>query len=154
VLAVLGAGPLQATLESLVRRRGLADRVFLGRRAPERELIAVASSADVGLLPYQPVGVNYEVATPNKLFEYIQARLPIAASRLPMIERIIRANGSGDFVDFATAATTADGLRRFVAGPYRDIGPEQLEAAARQYSWEADARNLVELVSRVSRPAS
>jgi glycosyltransferase involved in cell wall biosynthesis len=149
VLALLGEGPLRPQLERLVERRGWETRVFLGRRASQRELIAVASSADVGLLPYQPVGINHAVATPNKLFEYIQARLPIATSRLPMVERIVEAHGNGEYVDFASAESTAEGLRRFVAGPLDRIGQPELEAAARKFSWETDERSLLALVERV-----
>jgi glycosyltransferase involved in cell wall biosynthesis len=154
ILALLGDGPLRPQLERLVRQGGSESRIFLGRRASQRELIAVASSADVGLLPYQPVGINHEVATPNKLFEYIQARVPIATSRLPMIERIVGANGNGDYVDFASAESTAEGLRRFVAGPLARIGRPELEAAARQFSWEADEQTLLDLVDRVMSPTA
>ena len=148
-LAVLGDGLLREALQGQVDRLALADRVFLGRRVPQRDLIAVAASADIGVLPYRPVGLNHEIATPNKLFEYIQARLPIATSRLPMIERIVEANRNGAFVDYTSGATTADGLRRFVEGPFARIGSVELEAAAREVSWEADEGRFLGLVDRV-----
>ena len=81
VLAILGDGPMQGELEAMVRDRRLGARVFLGRRVQPRDLIQVAASADIGLLPYQAIGFNHLIATPNKLFEYIQARLPIADIR-------------------------------------------------------------------------
>lgn len=146
VLAVLGDGPLREQLEERIAREGLGDRVFLGRRAPESELIQVASSADVGLMPYQAVGINHEIATPNKLFEYMQARLPIATSRLPMIESIVSGSKIGGFVDYSSEASTADGLRKFVSTTLPAIRPETLEAAARQWSWEREEPALFEVV--------
>jgi starch synthase len=148
VLAILGDGPLQAELEALVRRRGLEARVFLGRHVGQRDLIQVASSAEVGLLPYQAHGFNHLVATPNKLFEYIQARLPIATSRLPMVERIVNVHRNGAFVDFFTPNATAAGLVSFVRDAVPRITPVTLETAARDFSWEKQEAALLEAVDQ------
>jgi glycosyltransferase involved in cell wall biosynthesis len=149
VLAILGEGPLQDGLEAMVRRRRLEDRVFLGRHVRQRDLIQVASSADIALLPYQAFGFNYLIATPNKLFEYIQARLPIATSRLPMIERIVGVHGNGAFVDFSTAESLTAGLVTFVRDVAPGIKPAALEAAAREFSWENEEDVLLSLTGRV-----
>jgi glycosyltransferase involved in cell wall biosynthesis len=149
VLAILGEGPLQDELEAMVRRRRLEDRVFLGRHVRQRDLIQVASSADIALLPYQAFGFNYLIATPNKLFEYIQARLPIATSRLPMIERIVGVHGNGAFVDFSTAESLTAGLVTFVRDVAPGIKPAALEAAAREFSWENEEDVLLSLTGQV-----
>jgi glycosyltransferase involved in cell wall biosynthesis len=148
VLAILGDGPLQEQLEAIVRRLGLAGQVFLGRHVPQRDLIQVAASAEIGLLPYQALGFNHRIATPNKLFEYIQARLPIATSRLPMVERLISVHGNGGFVDFSTPATTAVGLTSFVAEVAPGITPAALETAAREFSWENQEPALLAAVDQ------
>jgi glycosyltransferase involved in cell wall biosynthesis len=149
VLALLGDGPIQAQLQEIAQRSSMNGSVFLGHRAPQHELIRVTSSADLGLLPYQSVGFNYLIATPNKLFEYIQARLPIATSRLPMIEQILARNGNGGFVDFSGPASTATDLRRFVSDGLQAIAPDALEAAAHEFSWEREEASLFSIVSTV-----
>lgn len=145
-LAILGDGPLRERLQAMVASRGLTGRVFLGRRAPQVDLLRVASSADLGLLPYQAVGMNHEIATPNKLFEYIQARLPMATSPLPMIRRIVEGSGIGGFVDFSSEASTATGLERFVAGTLAAIDREALDDAAHRYSWEREEPAVLRIV--------
>lgn len=151
VLAILGEGPLLAELEAMVRSRQLEGRVFVGRHVPQRDLIEVAASADVALLPYRAVGLNHLIATPNKLFEYIQARLPIATSQLPMVERIVSVHGNGAFVDFSTARTTAAGLVSFVREAVPGITPRMLEGAAKQFSWENEEPALLDIVHRATR---
>lgn len=151
-LAILGDGPLQKPLQAMVQGRGLAGRVFLGRRAPQADLLRVASSADLGLLPYQAVGINHEIATPNKLFEYIQARLPLATSPLPMIRRIVEECGIGGFVDFSTEESTASGLRQFVAASLATIAPEALDDAAARYSWEREEPAVLKVVAEAMAP--
>lgn len=153
VLALLGDGPLRGQLEALVRRESLDGRVFLGRRAPEKELAQVISSADMGVLPYQAVGINHLVATPNKLFEYIQARLPIATSRLPMIERIVDSTHVGGYVDFSTTESTAADLRRFVVETLPGVTRESLDAAASRFSWDREEPSLFEVVESAMRRA-
>lgn len=152
VLAILGEGALRDELDALVRRQRLEGRVFLGRHIRQRDLIGVAASAHVGLLPYQAVGFNHLIATPNKLFEYIQARLPIATSRLPMVERIVNVHGNGAFVDFSTAGTTAAGLTAFVRDVAPGITPVALEYAATQFSWENEEPALLRLVDDSMKP--
>lgn len=146
-LAILGTGPLHAALARLVRRVRLEGRVFLGGRAAESELVSVAASADAAVLPYQAVGINHQIATPNKLFEYMQARLPIATSRLPMIERIVSGSGIAGFVDFSSTDATAAGLNDFVSATLPTIGEEALEAAAQRWSWEREEDALFEVVA-------
>jgi glycosyltransferase involved in cell wall biosynthesis len=151
VLAILGDGPLKETLLREVKRLGLRDRIFLGARADERDLVPVIASADVGLLPYQAVGINHAIATPNKLFEYLQARVPIATSRLPMIERIMEEARTGGYVDYSSTEAAADGLRAFVRRTLPDIMPDALDAAAERFAWEREEGGLVDLVQAVTR---
>lgn len=153
VLAILGGGPLRGELEARIAGLGIGGRVFIGQRAHERDLIQVAASADVALLPYQVVGFNYQIATPNKLFEYIQARLPIATSRLPEIERIVSPLGTAGFIDFSSPGSMARGLRTFLRDVVPGIAPGSLEAAAAAASWEREEPALLELVGHLT-PAS
>jgi glycosyltransferase involved in cell wall biosynthesis len=143
---------LQRDLEAMIRRLGLDGRTFIGRHVPQGDLIQVAASADIGVLPYQAFGFNHMIATPNKLFEYIQARLPIATSRLPMVERVVRVHGNGAFVDLSTPVATAAGLTAFVRDVAPGITPAALEAAAREFSWENQESVLLGLVDQVMTP--
>lgn len=147
VLAILGDGPLRGSLDDRIARRGLTGRVFVGQRASERDLIHVAASADVALLPYQAVGFNYQIATPNKLFEYIQARLPIVTTRLPEIERIVAPLGTAAYVDFSSARSMARGIEEFVRNVAADITSSALEQAARDVCWEREEGALLRLVA-------
>lgn len=138
VLALLGSGPLRDELLRLVRRNHLEERVYIGERADQAQLLQAVSSADMGVLPYQAVGINHTIATPNKLFEYMQARVPIATTRLPMIEEMLQGAGVSGFVDFSDERATGEGLRRFVGETLPSIDQQALEAAAVRYSWERE----------------
>jgi glycosyltransferase involved in cell wall biosynthesis len=150
-LVFLGSGPIAGAIAERARRVGLQNRVHIGLRVAQDELIGACASADLGLLPYEDIGFNHRVATPNKLYEYAQARLPIAASDLPQIAPILRRLGNGGVMSFKTPESTADGLRRVVDGllPTLRADLSVLERAAEALSWEQEAPALVGLVDEV-----
>lgn len=145
-LAFLGSGPDQRRLEEIIREEGAVESVRIGRRMAQDDLVPALGSADVGILPYTAIGLNHTIATPNKLFEYIQARLPVASSRLPMVDRILDANGNGFSVDFSTPETVARDLRRFIGEDLGRFTPQILEGAAEAVCWERDEPALLRAV--------
>jgi starch synthase len=152
-LAILGDGPLRRELEEFVARANAGNAVFVGRRVAQGDLIRVLASAQIGVLSYQAESLNLEVATPNKLYEYIQARLPIATSPLRQVARVVTQFKNGQLVDFSTAESAAMGLRQF-ASEYPAISADALEAAATELSWERDADRMLSLVRELSLDSS
>jgi glycosyltransferase involved in cell wall biosynthesis len=148
VLAVLGEGPMLSELNALVSRAGLQHRVFLGARSSQDDLVEVASGADAGVLPYLSTTFNTAVATPNKLFEYIQARLPIVGSRLPVVEELMAPVGTYVSIDFRDPDAIATGLHSYAAERFSKITRDALEGAASTYCWEVDEAELVGVLER------
>lgn len=84
-LAVVGDGPARRDLEALASQLGVASRVtWIGAVAYE-DLHAYTCGADVGLCIIEPVSMSYEYALPNKLFEYMMARIPSLVTDLPAL---------------------------------------------------------------------
>jgi len=143
VLVLLGTGELESELRERVTRHSASDRVFLGKRVAPSELVRVLSSARAGVLPYEALGFNHEIATPNKLFEYIEARLPIATSRLPQVKKIVEKLGNAAFVEFTSVDAAAAGIASFLLDRVNTIGPRELESAAREVCWERDETTVL-----------
>jgi glycosyltransferase involved in cell wall biosynthesis len=155
-LAFLGTGPLAGALAERAQACNVADRVFVGLRVPQQDLVGVCASADLGLLPYEDIGFNHKVATPNKLYEYAQARIPIASSDLPQIRPILTSLGNGGLMSFADTVSVVEGLRRIIDEVLPAADDATLERAADELSWEHESGNLLRLVETVfeaSRPA-
>ena len=57
--------------------------------APD-EIISFINHYDAGVFLLEPVNFNYRMALPNKLFEYVQARLAIVVSPNQEMARIVR----------------------------------------------------------------
>ena len=83
-------------LVALAGERGVLGRsVFFHPSVKQSELLSYTASADVGLIPYTPVDWNTKYCTPNKLYEFIVAELPILANRLPELTRFVAGQGIG-----------------------------------------------------------
>jgi glycosyltransferase involved in cell wall biosynthesis len=86
------------------------------------------------------------LAAPNKLFEYLHAGIPVAASDLPDIRRIVTENEVGELFDAADATSIAAAVRRLTAFPDRLRKLRaNAAAAAERFTWEAQARALLDV---------
>jgi glycosyltransferase involved in cell wall biosynthesis len=94
-LALVGGGPLRGDIERLISRNGLRDRVFLKTDVDWSDIAQWTASADVGIIPYPDADLNARYCTPNKLYEYVQAGVPILANDLPELRRHVRDTGFG-----------------------------------------------------------
>ena len=91
VVVFMGYGDYQVELVEMAAA-GPAGRVhFHPRRAPARPARLLRLSRR-GVIPYQAVDLNNYYTSPNKLFDLIQAALPIVASDCPFLRKVIVAD--------------------------------------------------------------
>lgn len=95
-LVMMGFGPFGDLLKQKAASQGLlGTRIHFLPAVPQSELLQHSASADVGIIPYPHVDLNSYYCTPNKLFEFIQAGLPILANDSPELNRFVQANDFG-----------------------------------------------------------
>ena len=99
VLVILGEGALREELERLAAEHGLGGRVLFTDFVPHEDVPGFIRSADVGVIPYENVGVNHYLASPSKLFIYLMAEMPIACSDFPFLRSVVVDNGLGEVFD-------------------------------------------------------
>jgi glycosyltransferase involved in cell wall biosynthesis len=149
VLAVLGDGPVSDRLQRLAARLGLAHRVRFHPAVAQDQLPEMTASADFGVIPYQATCLSTRYCTPNKLYEYIMARLPVIATDLPEITRIVLGSGVGlvgDTADPQSFARLVDMALSLTAGQ-RQAMRYRLDEAARELCWEREAPKYAGVVS-------
>ncbi len=141
-------------LSSEIARRGLAGRVTILPSVPLWELLANTAEADVGVTLLQANCDNHRLALPNKLFEYIAAGVPVVASALPEVKRLVDAYGIGWCVAPDDPAAVAAALTRALqAGGDRALR-ERLARAGRDLTWSREQTRLLELYARLANPPS
>ncbi|MDQ6695221.1 MAG: glycosyltransferase family 4 protein [Chloroflexota bacterium] len=143
VVVFMGYGEYQGKLERLVSEVG-GGRVAFIPAVTQRELLAYCASADVGVIPYQAVDLNNYYTSPNKLFDFIQAALPVVASDLPFLRKVIVEHGIGVVARLDSPESYARAINGVLDRP--DAGTdlrEHARSAARYFTWSAQAEKLV-----------
>lgn len=145
-LVLLGDGQLAGALQRLVERKGMTSRVHLHPAVAQARLLEVTAAADAGVIPYQAICLNNYYCTPNKLFEFIAAGLPILASDLPELRRLVAGNQIGCVGNLATPRAMADMIEAFFADEQRiQHWRDQLAVVRLELSWQQEGERLKQI---------
>ncbi len=142
-VAVTGDGPARVELQELAASLGVATRVSWLGAVPYEHLHAFTCGADIGLCLIEPVSMSYEYALPNKLFEYMMARVPTIVTNLPALRAHIDTYPVGECVPRRLAP---EDIMQAVAHLRRpDVHQQMVGAceAVRDLSYEHQQRSAV-----------
>jgi glycosyltransferase involved in cell wall biosynthesis len=137
-------------LEAIAERGGYRDRLHFASFVEPQQVVGYLSSADIGVHTIVSGPINHEVTLPNKLFEYMHARLPIVISDCKAMSTLVQELGIGrvfksEDVDSLVEAIWGVIERRHEYQSVYKQRPEILEL----YSWRSERRKLFELYRRL-----
>jgi len=143
---VVGAGDIEYELKQRVVQKNLEGRVeFKGRLLPEA-LTELTLKADLGVSLEEDMCLNYRYSLPNKLFDYIQCRLPVLCSALPEMSRIVDSYGVGISTSERDPEKLAAIIRYMLEERAGGAWMEALERAAQELCWENESPLYLELL--------
>ncbi|MBN2697585.1 MAG: glycosyltransferase [Bacteroidales bacterium] len=149
VFLIAGDGDIVNDLRALIRERDLGDRVFLlGRLQPE-ELFRITCNADLGTSMEEDLGLNYRFALPNKIFDYIQARIPVLCSDLPEMKAVVEDYKIGIATPVREPEKLAEIIEGMLVGRKEGRWETALEGASRQLCWENESAVLDRMLSKL-----
>jgi glycosyltransferase involved in cell wall biosynthesis len=111
-LLIVGGGDMITVLKEKVIRYNLAERVKFFPKVPWEELIRYTKAADVGLSLDKDTNINYRFSLPNKLFDYITAGIPVIASNLPEVSKIVTENNCGIIIPDVSPAEIMKAIQK------------------------------------------
>ena len=149
-LVMIGGGRLAGSLLRQVEDEGLAERVRFIATVPLSELPSYTASADIGVQPIENSCLNHFTTDSNKLFEYMMAGLPVVASNLPEIRRVVEDGRFGLLVPPGDTNALAAALARLVGEPAlrKQLGARALETATK-LNWDTQEAKLRDLYDRL-----
>ncbi len=149
-LVMMGFGPFGDTLRNIACKKGLINkRVFFLPAVPQSELLKHSASADIGIIPYPHVDLNSLFCTPNKLFEFIQAGLPILANKSPELERFVQSNGFGMIASMTNAKEIARAIDNAFAFRDYDLWRHSLRRSGCKFTWEEQEKDYLVAMKEV-----
>lgn len=145
ILVFLGDGPLRASLEEQARDLKVAGRVRFVDAVEPDELLAYTASADIGVTLLEDTCLNHRLALPNKLFEYLTAGVPVLASDLPEIRKVVKDYEVGLLVDPTRRDDLVAGLNQAVLDKsLREQWRRNIPRALETFSWKAASEHFLE----------
>jgi glycosyltransferase involved in cell wall biosynthesis len=146
LLLIIGGGDVINILKQKVIELKLHNKVMIKDRMLADELFHYTANADLGISIDKPNNLNYLYSLPNKLFSYIHAHIPILATRLPEIEKIITYYQIGMFIDTHQPEHIAEKIKEALHHPEYPIWKQNTHKAAQDLNWEKEKENLKNLV--------
>lgn len=151
VLVLMGWGPLEAELRILVKEKSLEEHVYFTEPVAPDRVVYYCMSASVGVVMVLHTSLNNYYATPNKLYEYIHAGLPVVSSDFPALREIVEGYELGCTFDPEAPESIAAAINRVLADEQRyDTMRKNALEAARIFNWETESRKLLEIYRRLS----
>ena len=147
VILVCGTGHLEKKL----RKMAADNVVFTGHLATE-ELFSLTSASDLGLILFEETP-NNRLGLPNKLFEFMMSGLPILASDLPVMAKIVKKEGVGMIVRPGNLKETIAAIEKLAGDDAlrREMGKRGRHISKTKYNWEAQSVLLTELYEKISK---
>ena len=153
-LVILGYGDEEflGKLRVLAAGLGCQDRLRHAPAVRSEDVPSVAAEADAALVAMEPSCLSYKYSLPNKLFESIQAGLPVVACDLPEIADVVKEFGVGALYSSGDSQDLARVTRKVLAAPgeYRRASKE----ASGELCWERESEALVAAYTDLIPPAA
>ncbi len=135
-------------LERLKQRVRNHPRVRILDPVRSEDVVNAIHQYDVGLFLIPPINFNYANTLPNKLFDFIQARLAIAIGPTPEMARLVRKYDLGIMSDDFTAQSLSAALSALSAERIQYFKVQSAKAAAVENA-DANQSLLLTIVSEV-----
>lgn len=129
-------------------RHKLGKRVHFQKPVPPQKIPFEMNQHDIGLHLLPMTSENHALAMPNKLFEFVQARLAVVVSPTPAIAEFVESSGVGKVTNGFEASDFAKTIR--------EIDPETLarfkgesHRLAAQLNWGVEQKVLLDGVDNM-----
>jgi glycosyltransferase involved in cell wall biosynthesis len=142
-LQIFGDGTITPELHRLRDSLSLENRVEFMGRVPFAELSAYTRQAALGISLEENLGLNYYYALPNKLFDYVQAQIPVLVSDLPEMRKIVSDYAIGQVVRDRDPENLARQVEEMMSSEDQRIKwKKNLQVAAAELCWENEVGKL------------
>ena len=144
VMMGYGSEEYMDSLRKRIKKFKAEDKIQFFGPVPHQEVASYLSSADWGIAPIINICLSYYYCAPNKLFEFVQARLPILASNFPEMEKVVQDADLGYTFDPENPDTIEEVIKKMMNNEERRKEfREHTHSAAKRYNWKVEEEKLI-----------
>ena len=111
-------------------------------------MVHYTACADIGLTLDKDTNLNYRYSLPNKVFDFINAGIPILSSRLPELEVLINKYQIGDFIDNHQPKHIATKINELLSSLNYSVFKRNTQLAKKENCWQIEKQNLIEVIKQ------
>jgi glycosyltransferase involved in cell wall biosynthesis len=150
LLLIIGGGDAVESLKKLSNESNLSHKVRFIPKLPFEELMQYTIHADIGLSMDKDTNINYRYSLPNKLFDYIQAEVPVLASPLVEVKKIIDTYQVGVCIESHNPQEIAAKMKYMLADKDRWLTWKNNAAKAKQIlCWDNEKNVLLGVLEKL-----
>jgi glycosyltransferase involved in cell wall biosynthesis/ubiquinone/menaquinone biosynthesis C-methylase UbiE len=149
-LVLLGRGDIESELRAIAQKYTLlGTRVHFLAAVPQHELLKYTCSATMGIIPYPHVDLNSYYCTPNKLFEFIQAEVPIIANKSPELIYFVEKQNFGINMPMKSSRQIARAIdKAFSSGKY-GLWKANIKLKKHYFSWNQEEEKYISVIKQL-----
>jgi glycosyltransferase involved in cell wall biosynthesis len=145
VFVIAGSGLIENSLKALVYEKNLEEKVYFTGKLPFEKMNQLTGIADLGLVLQEDISLSYQYVLPNRLFDFIKAGVPIIASDLPEISKIVEGEKIGLLVKKLDDNDLLDKVKLLLDDEDLIIRiKNNIKNCAPKYCWENEEQKLVQ----------
>jgi len=149
-LVIVGRGDITEELMQLTKSMNMEKRVNFTGPVPFEELHKFQKNAMVGLALHENMGLNYFHALPNRIFDYIQAGIPVLTNNFPDMGGIVQKSETGLITERLEPEVIASFIKEACENTdLRRTWQQTLPKAANQFTWENEKEGIKEVLHHV-----
>lgn len=146
---IIGDGNITEQLKEKIKEKRLENKIEIKGRIPFQHLPLETAKADLGVALEENIGLNYYYALPNKLFDYIQAGVPVLVSPFPEMQKIVNKYEIGTIYDHKDPQMLAKKINEIfeLKNRYQKWKKNTIEAS-KELCWEKEENILIEIFAK------
>ena len=146
---IVGDGDILNMIQKRVISKKLEDRIIFIHRLPFEQLNVITRKASLGISMEENLGLNYYYSLPNKLFDYIQAEIPVLVSDFPEMKKIIDEYGVGEVIKSRQPKDLALQIESMIQNEKYLLWKQNLIKAAEELCWENEEKELLKVYEKI-----
>jgi glycosyltransferase involved in cell wall biosynthesis len=143
VLYIIGSGDVFPLIKSKVLELKLEKKVKIIDKIPFHELMHYTSNCNMGLTLDKDTNINYKLSLPNKIFDYIQAGIPVLGTNLIEYKKIVDKYQIGEMIDEFSSKNLSEKMNEVILD---ELNYTKLKAnvakASLELTWENETKEL------------
>ncbi len=144
VLYFIGSGEKWEYIKTLAHELHLERKVYFLPRMPYHKMMQYTCLCDLGVSLDKPVSINYKYSLPNKLFDYLAAGIPVLASPMVEVKKVVESFKVGMCIENHEPEHIAKKIREMLSDNERlELWKKNALKAAGKLCWENEEKILI-----------